>query len=73
MESLTIDSSLDGDLLFASLDAEATTLTLNPTSGSLAGKKFAAFIKGDIEVDLEIQDPLSVILTPFMITVSDDL
>ena len=69
---VVFEESLEGDSLFASLDASAGTMSFETQDGSLSGKNFAIFITAHIDVTLEIQEPLSVTMDPFYVTVTSN-
>ena len=69
---VTFEEEFEGDNKFASLDPVSNIMTFETEDGSLAGKKFAVFIRAHVNVTLEIQEPLAVLLDPFYVTVRID-
>ena len=58
--------------MFASLDDEARSVSFQTEDAGLGGKVFAVFIRANVDVTLEVQEPLSVTMEPFYVTVLRD-
>ena len=68
-DAIQFDEDLEGQSLFGSLDASARILKLAPDKGIYEAKTYGVFITAHIDVNKDVQEPLSVTYGPMMVNV----